>query len=148
VGGESISVLAEADPAPGEPARTWTWVLGAGVAPFAAGRLVPADGVGLPCPFREATGIPCPLCGATRAFALATRGDAGFLQYNAVAVAAAAVLVLAGSLGLVAALVRPGPARRLTVRMGRGRALLATAVGTAAVAWAWTLSHAGAITEA
>ena len=55
-------------------------------------------GIELPCPFRAATGLPCPFCGATRAFALAAHGDSGFLDYNAVWVAVAALAVLVGLL--------------------------------------------------
>ena len=123
-------------------------MLAAGIAPFAAGRVIPPDGGGaLACPFREATGLPCPLCGATRAFALATRGDAAFLQYNAVAVAGAAVMVVAGAAGLLLAALRPLPARRMAAHLGRGRTLLALALGGAALAWVWTLTHAAAITD-
>jgi hypothetical protein len=120
----------------------------AGLAPFAAGRAFPRDGGGaLPCPFREATGIPCPLCGATRGFALATRGDLVFLQYNAVAVAGAALLVVGSLLGVLLAAVRPASARRLAAELGRGRTLLGLALVGAALAWAWTLTHAASITD-
>jgi hypothetical protein len=104
-----------------------------GCAPFAAGAIVPADGdTGLLCPFRELTGLPCPLCGATRAFALAARGDARFIDYNAVWVAVAALLIVAGAVALV-----------------RGRApRVATpglVVALAVVAWTYALAQRGAI---
>jgi hypothetical protein len=72
------------------------WLLAGGCLPFAAGAALGEDGAGLPCPFREATGLPCPFCGASRAFALAVRGDARFLDYNAVWVALAALAVVVG----------------------------------------------------
>ena len=76
------------------------WLAAAGCAPFAAGAALGEGGIGVPCPFREATGLPCPFCGATRAFALAVRGDAGFLDYNAAWVGVAAVAVVAGLVNL------------------------------------------------
>jgi hypothetical protein len=108
-------------------------LLGFGCAPFVAGALVPADGdSGLFCPFRELTGLPCPLCGATRAFALAARGDARFLDFNAVWVLFAVLLVLAGAVVLVTG-------RRPRVS-GAG-----VAVVVAATAWAYALVHRAAI---
>ncbi len=76
-------------------------LLACGCLPFAAGALVPASGeTGLTCPFRAATGLPCPLCGATRAFALASRGDGGWVSYNAPWVVLAALAILLGAAAL------------------------------------------------
>src|SRR5881392_1062117 len=78
-----------------------------GCLPFAVGALMAPPGEsapgGLPCPFRELTGLPCPLCGATRAFALASRGDARVWHFNAAWVVIAAVAVLAGVLAIAGA---------------------------------------------
>jgi hypothetical protein len=77
-------------------------LIAAGCFPFLVGALVPRDGVALmpPCPFRTITGLPCPMCGGTRAFAWAARGDAGFLNYNAFWVFVALALIVAGALVL------------------------------------------------
>ncbi len=100
------------------------------------------DGGGpLACPFRALTGLPCPLCGSTRALALVTELDPGFLRLNAV-VALVVVLALAGGL-LVALQPRWGP--RLAARAPARRPLAALAV-FGALAWIVTLANRGAIT--
>jgi hypothetical protein len=125
----------------GSDRRLGALLVGAGCLPFAAGVLAGSDGDGgllPPCPFREATGLPCPLCGATRAFGLAVRGDGGWTAYNAVWVILAAVAVLAGALTLAGALplARPKPGRR---------AVTAAALAVVAVAWAYALAQRGTI---
>ncbi|WP_169542327.1 DUF2752 domain-containing protein [Solirubrobacter soli] len=113
--------------------RDGAGLLALGCAPFVAGAIVPADGnTGLICPFREITGLPCPLCGATRAFALAARGDARFLDYNGVWVVLAALLIVAGVVVLVT---------RWRPRVST--ALLAGVV--VAAAWGYALAHRTAI---
>jgi hypothetical protein len=116
--------------------RAGVGLLAFGCAPFVAGALVPANGdTGLFCPFRELTGVPCPLCGATRAFALAARGDMGFVDYNAVWVVFAALLIVTGALLLLTR--RPVAfSPRLTVAFV---ALLAAA------GWAYALAQRAAI---
>ena len=116
--------------------RDGVGLLALGCAPFVAGAIVPADGdTGLICPFRELTGWPCPLCGATRAFALAARGDSGFASYNAVWVVVAALLIVAGALALVT---RRRPVLSTT-------ATTAVAVLVAAVAWGYALAQRATI---
>ncbi len=116
----------------GSDRRLGVLLLAAGCAPFAFGAAAGEDGGLLPpCPFRAATGLPCPFCGATRAFALAVRGDSSWLSYNAVWVAVAAVVVLAGAAALAGA------------RLPRMR--VAAAVLVVAVAWAYALAQRGTI---
>src|SRR4051794_2187859 len=87
-----------------------------GCLPFAAGALLAAPGQdgpgGLPCPFRAATGMPCPLCGATRAFALAARGDSRVWHFNAAWVVLAVAAALAGVVALAASLRGAAPVTR------------------------------------
>jgi Protein of unknown function (DUF2752) len=87
----------------GSSTREGIGLVAAGCLPFAVGALATRDGVAFmpPCPFRSVTGLPCPLCGGTRAFAWAARGDSGFLHYNAFWVLVAVVLVIAGAVVLV-----------------------------------------------
>jgi hypothetical protein len=116
--------------------RLGALLAGAGCLPFAVGALAEPDGdAGLlpPCPFRAATGLPCPLCGATRAFALAVRGDGGWTAYNAPWVVVAALAVVAGALALAG------------VRPPRARAQVAAALLVVAVAWAYALAQRGTI---
>ena len=121
----------------GSDRRVGALLVACGCLPFAAGAFAGSDGdTGLlpPCPFRAATGLPCPLCGATRAFALAVRGDGDWLSYNAPWVVLAALLIVAGLVALLGALPRPGP-----------RALATAAVAFAALAWAYALVQRGPI---
>jgi hypothetical protein len=121
--------------APTPDRRTGAALLAAGCLPFAAGALVAPGaegGTGLPCPFRELTGLPCPLCGGTRAFALAARGDAGLWSYNAAWVVLAAGAIVVGAIAL-AGLLRP----RLS--LAPALALLV------ALPWIYALAHRATI---
>jgi hypothetical protein len=116
-------------------------LLGLGCAPFVVGAAISRDGVPLmpPCPFRAVTGLPCPLCGGTRAFAWAARGDTGFLSYNgfwvfvALAMIVAGVVVLATRVPIVDVLLRT---------RARTLALLAVLGGAG---WAWALAERATI---
>jgi hypothetical protein len=119
----------------GSDRRLGLTLLGAGCLPFAVGAAAGEDGGLLPsCPFRSTTGLPCPLCGATRAFALAVRGDGGWTAYNAPWVVLAVAAALAGVAVLAGVRPRPGP-----------RALAVAAALFVAVAWAYALAQRGTI---
>jgi hypothetical protein len=125
-----------------------------GCVPFAAGAFVAAPGEGglggVPCPFRTATGLPCPLCGATRAFALASRGDSRVWQYNAVWVLFAATAMLAGVVALAASLNGAAPISTardaLAQRLATPARVTALIAMTLAVPWVYALAQRAAIT--
>jgi hypothetical protein len=115
-----------------------------GCLPFAAGAIA-GEGSGLPCPFRAATRLPCPLCGSSRAFALATGGDADLFRFNAAWVALAALAVLAGLAGLAASLAGRAPltrARAWLTRVVTGPARVVAMIAlVAALPWAYALAQ-------
>jgi hypothetical protein len=128
-------------------------LLGGGCLPFAAGALASVDGTGLPvCPLRAVTGLPCPLCGASRAFALAARGDSAVWHFNAAWVLLAAAAVLAGPIGLAASL--RGAAPLTAARDALAARLMTPARVTGfialvlAVPWAYALVQRGPIAGA
>jgi hypothetical protein len=121
--------------------REGAGLLAVGCLPFAVGALVPTDGVPFwpPCAFRAATGLPCPMCGGTRAFAFAARGDAGFTSYNAFWVGVAVLAILAGIFVLVTR-------RQFVDALTRTprRAIFTLAV-LAAAGWAYALAERATI---
>ena len=121
--------------------REGVLLIGAGCLPFAAGALVPTDGVGfLPgCPFRSLTGLPCPLCGGTRAFAHVARGDAVFMSYNAFWVLVAVAMIVAG----VVVLATRRPFVDELTRTPRRAALTIALLGGAG--WAYALAERATI---
>jgi hypothetical protein len=125
-------------------------LLAGGCLPFAAGALVGEHGTGLPeCPLRAATGLPCPLCGATRAFAMAARGDGRLWQFNAVWVVVAAAAVLAGALALAASVRGAAPLTRtadaLAARLATPGRIAAVTLLALAVPWAYALAQRATI---
>jgi hypothetical protein len=123
--------------------RLGALLVAGGCLPFAVGAVLDG-GTGLPCPFRAVTGLPCPLCGATRAFALAARGEAPW-RYNAVWVVVAALAVVAGVLALAA----PAPVtyarRRAAAALSSPARVTAAIAVAAAVPWAYALAQRQAI---
>jgi hypothetical protein len=125
--------------------RLGALLVAGGCLPFAAGALMNGDGPGLPCPFRELTGVPCPLCGASRAFALAARGDGDLLRYNAAWVALAAVAIVAGLVALAASAFGRSPVSRARAMLGAPPRLAVFLVLVAAVSWAYAITERQAI---
>jgi uncharacterized protein DUF2752 len=124
-------------------------VFAAGAVPLAAGRLVPLDGTAvdgpaLICPFRAATGLPCPLCGGTRAIALLAHGDGSFLSYGAVWALVALIAAVGGVAGIALAGIRRD---RWSAGRVPPRGWVAAGAAVVALAWAYALAHADAITE-
>ena len=121
--------------------RTGALLVAGGCLPFAAGALMAppgeGSGTGLICPFRELTGLPCPLCGASRAFALAARGDGGLWRYNAVWVVLAVAAVVAGALVLAGRVPHLRPRPRL--------AWSAAVVVFVALPWVYALTQRATI---
>jgi hypothetical protein len=125
--------------------RRATWLLAGGCLPFAAGAILsPQDGPGV-CLFRATTGLPCPLCGGTRAFAYAARGDVRFLDYNAVWVLAAAAAILLGVAGLIAAAAGRAPLARAALALRGPRRASVALVLAAAIPWAYAFAQRATI---
>jgi hypothetical protein len=125
--------------------RLGALLVAGGCLPFAAGALMDGDGPGLPCPFREATGVPCPLCGASRAFALAARGDGDLLRYNAAWVALAAAAILAGLVALAASAFGRAPLLRLRTTLAAPPRLALVVALLTALPWAYAITERQAI---
>lgn len=89
---------------------------GFAVGGVALSALYALTGVGLPCPFRMATGWDCPLCGGTRLGTALLHGDVvAAFSYNPVVLVGLVVLAVLGVLWTVEAL--GGPATRLPTRL-------------------------------
>jgi hypothetical protein len=125
--------------------RLGALLVAGGCLPFAAGALMDGDGPGLPCPFREATGIPCPLCGASRAFALAARGDGEALRYNAAWVALALAAIATGLIALAASSLGRAPVTRSRAALAAPPRLAVALALLAAVPWAYAITERQAI---
>ena len=138
-----------------EDRRNGAILVAVGCLPFAAGALMgdtqPASpagtggGTGLACPFRAATGLPCPLCGGSRAFALAARGDGDLLRFNAVWVAFAALAVLAGLAALAGRFPLARVRDRLAGALSSPPRVVAAIALLAVLPWAYALAQRDAI---
>ncbi len=120
---------ARSSPRPRSAARSGLPVVGGLLAGgLALSALYATSGIGLPCPFRAATGWLCPLCGGTRMGEALLHGDLGsaFLA-NQLALTAVAVLLGLGVLWTVELL--GGPAIRLPQPLSRPLRRVAT--------WVW-----------
>jgi Protein of unknown function (DUF2752) len=129
----------------GSERRLGALLVAGGCLPFAAGALMDGDGPGLPCPFRDVTGVPCPLCGASRAFALAARGDGDLYRYNAAWVALAAAAVLAGLIALAASAFGRAPLTRARAALGAPPRLAVALALLVALPWAYAITERQAI---
>jgi hypothetical protein len=96
--------------------RGLTYLGGFAASGLGLSALYAVTGVGLPCPFRMATGWECPLCGGTRLGTALLHGDlVAAFGYNPVVLVGLVVLTVLGVLWTVEAL--GGPAVRLPGRV-------------------------------
>jgi hypothetical protein len=96
--------------------RGLTYLGGFAASGLGLSALYAVTGVGLPCPFRMATGWECPLCGGTRLGTALLHGDlVAAFGYNPVVLVGLVVLTVLGVLWTVEAL--GGPAVRLPARV-------------------------------
>jgi hypothetical protein len=107
---------------------------------FLVARFVPVLDVHYQCTFRALTGLPCASCGMTHAFVALARGDAAGAwsasPLGALLAGGAWLYAVADLLRIAAGLSWPAvPARA-------ARAMAVSAVGAAALNWAWMVLRA------